>query len=286
LAWKGGIAPLIEWTAVQKQRLQELGATEAQIAATFSSAEERNRAYQSLEQELVARGMDLLLQYRSTTKRPALTSLEASLTETLTAAGFSQVTTPILLSKGLLAKMTITEEHPLFKQVFWLDERKCLRPMLAPNLYYMLKDLLRLWPHPVSIFEIGPCFRKDTQGGKHQQEFTMLNLVEMGLPEEQCSLRLKELAALVLKTAGIENYTVETETSDVYGETIDLVKGDLELGSGAMGPHPLDANWGITVPWVGIGFGLERLIMAKAGHSNIQRAGRSLTYLNGTRLNL
>ncbi len=275
-----------EWTEVQKQRLQELGATEAQTAAIFGSAEERNRAYQSLEQALVARCAELLLQYRITTKQPALTSLEINLANTLVTAGFAQVATPTLLSKGLLAKMTITEDHPLFKQVFWLDERKCLRPMLAPNLYFVLKDLLRLWPHPVSIFEIGPCFRKDTQGGKHQQEFTMLNLVEMGLSKERCAERLKELAALVLKAAGIENYTMAAELSDVYGETIDLVKGDLELGSGAVGPHPLDANWGITVPWVGIGFGLERLLMAKEGHSNIQRAGRSLTYLNGIRLNI
>jgi len=277
---------LNEWTEVQKQRLQELGATEAQTAAIFGSAEERNRAYQSLEQALVARCAELLLQYRITTKQPALTSLEINLANTLVTAGFAQVATPTLLSKGLLAKMTITEDHPLFKQVFWLDERKCLRPMLAPNLYFVLKDLLRLWPHPVSIFEIGPCFRKDTQGGKHQQEFTMLNLVEMGLSKERCAERLKELAALVLKAAGIENYTMAAELSDVYGETIDLVKGDLELGSGAVGPHPLDANWGITVPWVGIGFGLERLLMAKEGHSNIQRAGRSLTYLNGIRLNI
>lgn len=277
---------MIAWTAVQKQRLQELGADETQITVTFQSTEERNRAFQSIEQELVSRGMELLSHYRSTAKRPALTSLEISLANALTAAGFSQVATPILLSKGLLAKMTITAEHPLFKQVFWLDDRKCLRPMLAPNLYYLLKDLLRLWSHPVSIFEIGPCFRKDTQGGKHQQEFTMLNLVEMGLPPDHCSARLKELGALVLKTAGIDHYQVETEKSEVYGETIDLLKDDLELGSGAMGPHPLDANWGITVPWVGIGFGLERLVMAKEGYSNIQRAGRSLTYLSGIRLNI
>ena len=94
--------------------------------------------------------------------------------------------TPILLSRGLLEKMQITEEHSLFKQVFWVDEKKCLRPMLAPNLYYLNKDLLRIWEHPVSIFEIGPCSRKDTQGSSHLQEFTMLNLVEMGLPEAEC----------------------------------------------------------------------------------------------------
>ncbi len=275
-----------EWTVVQKQRLQELGATESHLAATFSNASERNCAYQILEQELVARGMEMLSEYRTTIRQPALTRLEAGLASTLTTAGFSRVVTPILLSKGLLTKMTIGEEHPLYKQVFWLDERKCLRPMLAPNLYFVLIDLLRLWPHPVSIFEIGPCFRKDTQGGKHQQEFTMLNIVEMGLPQEQCASRLNELGTLVMQAADLDNYSIETERSEVYGETFDLVKGDLELGSGAIGPHPLDTNWGITVPWVGIGFGLERLIMAREGHGNIQRAARSLTYLNGIRLNI
>ena len=277
---------MIEWTTVQKQRLQELGASETQIATTFNTPEERNRAYQNLEQELVTRDLEQLSEYRSTIKQPALTRLETSLSSALTTAGFSQVITPILLSKGLLAKMTIGEDHPLYKQVFWLDERKCLRPMLAPNLYYVLKDLLRLWTHPVRIFEVGPCFRKDTQGGKHLQEFTMLNLVEMGLPLEQCASRLKELGTLVMQAAGFDDYTIETEQSEVYGETIDLVKDELELGSGAMGPHPLDNNWGITVPWVGIGFGLERLIMAREGHSNIQRTARSLTYLNGVRLNI
>jgi pyrrolysyl-tRNA synthetase-like protein len=277
---------MIEWTFVQKQRLQELNAGDDLLQLSYESSNERNTAYQQLEQELVQQGKLLLDQYREDVKVPALINLENLLSEALTEIGFARVTTPMILSKGLLAKMTITEEHHLFKQVFWLDERKCLRPMLAPNLYFILKDLLRLWPHPVRIFEIGSCFRKDTQGGKHQKEFTMLNMVEMGLSEDLCSKRLKELAALVLETAGIENYTVEREKSEVYGETIDLVKEDLELGSGAMGPHPLDVNWDITVPWVGIGFGLERLIMAREGHGNIQRVGRSLTYLKGVRLNI
>jgi pyrrolysyl-tRNA synthetase-like protein len=277
---------VIEWTAVQKQRLQELGADEDQLIKNFRSAEERNSAFQDLEPELVQQGKQLLVDFKDNIKVPPLLKLESRLTDALASAGFVRVSTPIILAKGLLAKMTITEAHPLFKQVFWIDDRKCLRPMLAPNLYFILNDLLRLWPHPVRIFEIGPCFRKDTQGGKHQQEFTMLNLVEMGLPQEHCSGRLRELADLVFENAGIEDYSVETETSDVYGETIDLVKDGLELGSGAMGPHPLDANWGITAPWVGIGFGLERLVMAKEGYSNIQRAGRSLTYLSGIRLNI
>lgn len=277
---------MVTWTAVQKKRLQELNAAHEELEKSFADGKERNSYYQRLEKDLVSRGKKILNSYREQAQKPALVELERRLVDALTSQGFAQVTTPILLSKGLLAKMQITEDHALFNQVFWVDDQKCLRPMLAPNLYYLNKDLLRLWEHPVSIFEIGPCFRKDTQGGKHLQEFTMLNLVEMGLPEDQCSRRLQELAIVVMEAAGLDNYQFETEKSEVYGQTTDLVSGELELGSGAVGPHVLDRNWGITVPWMGIGFGLERLVMVKEGYSNVLRAGRSLTYLNGVRLNI
>jgi phenylalanyl-tRNA synthetase alpha chain len=35
-----------------------------------------------------------------------------------------------------------------------------------------------------------------------------------------------------------------------------------------------------------LGFGLERLVLVKKGYQNIQRAGRSLIYLDGARLNI
>ena len=158
--------------------------------------------------------------------------------------------------------------------------------MLAPNLYYLLVDLLRLWEKPVSIFEIGSCFRKESRGAQHLSEFTMLNLVEMGLPLEQRWSRLKELAALVVETAGIVRYELVTASSEVYGETVDVVCGELELGSGAMGPHPLDIPWGITENWVGLGFGLERLAMAARKSNNIKSYAKSLSYLDGVRLNI
>ena len=60
----------------------------------------------------------------------------------------------------------------------------------------------------------------------------------------------------------------------------------LELGSGAMGPHPLDQAWRITDTWVGIGFGLERLLMTVRGGDSIGKMGRSLAYLDGVTLNI
>ena len=277
---------MLNWTATQKQRLFELGAGKDLLQEAFTDTVGRNKKFQDLEHCLTAKAKENLLDYRANIKRPALCTLERKLDDALVEQGFCRVTTPVMLSKGLLRKMTVTEDHPLFKQVFWVDERKCLRPMLAPNLYFILKDLLRIWPHPVSIFEIGPCFRKDTQGSSHMQEFTMLNLVEMGLPLKHCFARLEELAALVMKAAGLENYRLESEASKVYGQTVDIVFEGTELGSGATGPHVLDEKWDIHVPWAGIGFGLERLLMVQEGYENIQRAGKGLSYLNGSRLNI
>jgi phenylalanyl-tRNA synthetase alpha chain len=160
--------------------------------------------------------------------------------------------------------------------------------MLAPHLYFVLKDLLRLWEKPVRIFEVGPCFRKESQGAQHSSEFTMLNLVEMGLPESSRGERIRELADLIVRTAGVKDYLLETEKSEVYGETLDVVSTgtNIEMGSGAMGPHFLDRAWKITDTWVGIGFGLERLLMASEGKASLGRMGRSLTYLDGIRLNV
>ena len=184
--------------------------------------------------------------------------------------------------------MSIDDHHPLATQIFWLGKDRCLRPMLAPHLYFVLKDLLRIWEKPVRIFEIGSCFRKESQGAQHANEFTMLNLVEMGLDSEIRQNRLEDLAALIARTAGIDNYGFQPVDSAVYGETVDIVAGDdrLEIGSSAMGPHVLDQAWQVTDAWVGIGFGLERLLMVAENINSLGKVGRSLGYLDGIRLNL
>ena len=278
----------LQWTPSQRQRLVELDAGADTLEKTFADAGERNRAYQKWETAQVGAQRDRLDALRNGSRRPRLCRLEDALVETLVAEGFVQVATPVLMAKGLLARMSITAEHPLFEQIFWVSRDKCLRPMLAPHLYYVMKDLLRLWEKPVRIFEVGPCFRKETEGARHAAEFTMLNLCEFGLAEEERQTRLEGFAQLVMDAAGIANYALESEASAVYGDTLDVVSGEdeLELGSGAMGPHPLDRAWKIADTWVGIGFGLERLLMAADGGRNLARYTRSVAYLDGVRLNL
>ncbi|BBB91282.1 pyrrolysine--tRNA(Pyl) ligase large subunit [Methylomusa anaerophila] len=274
------------WTDVQKKRLAELNFVMAEAAPVFATEQARDQAFKQAEVGLVRAGKEKLAALLTEKKRPALCEMETRLAAALTAQGFVQVTTPVILAKGMLAKMTIDDRHALFSQVFWLDDKKCLRPMLAPNLYYILKDLVRLWPLPVRIFEIGSCFRKESQGNHHLNEFTMLNLVEWGLPAEARQDRIAELAAVVMAAAGIDGYRLELTSSVVYGDTVDVLKGDLELASGAMGPHFLDGNWGMSGAWVGLGFGLERLAMLRSGGQNVRSVSKSISYLDGVRLNI
>jgi pyrrolysyl-tRNA synthetase-like protein len=277
-----------KWTEIQQARLIELAADDAELARQFENAPARDKTYQQLEKQLVKVQRQKLQQLREGPRRPKLCRLESRLTDILIQNDFVQVTTPTILSKGLLAKMSIDDDHPLAAQVFWLGNDKCLRPMLAPHLYFVLKDLLRLWEKPVRIFEIGSCFRKESQGAQHSNEFTMLNLVEMGLAEDQRQPRLEEMAALVTAAAGIDDYILQTESSAVYGETIDILAGEdrMEIGSAAMGPHVLDQAWQVTDAWMGIGFGLERMLMIAENSRSLAKMGRSLGYLDGIRLNI
>lgn len=272
------------YTTTQQQRLKELDASPDLIQAGFSSFSERDKSFEELQQGLVTKNRERLNRLITTKFQTSLRELEFHLSAALQTAGFVEVNTPVMLAKGMLAKMNITPEHPLYDKVFWVSKDQCLRPMLAPNLYYLLGHLGRLWPTPVRIFEIGPCFRKESKGSRHLSEFTMLNAVEMGV-EKEPGTRLEEIIGLVMKNTGL-SYKLVSEISEVYSQTVDVEVNGMEVASGAVGPHFLDRNWNISDTWAGVGFGLERLVMAREGFSQIRRAGRSLAYLDGARLNI
>ena len=272
------------FTRTQKQRLVELDASPGTMDALFDSREERESAFQHLQNELALENRTRLEDLRVGSRRPVTRVVEADLVEWLNQAGFVEVTTPVMMSKGMLSRMNITDFHPLKKQIFWVDPETCLRPMLAPHLYSLMGRLGKIWPMPVRLFEVGPCFRKESKGSKHLSEFTMLNLVEMGVegdPQE----RLASLAGGLMETLGLE-FQLQIEKSDVYGDTTDILVDGVEVASGAVGPHPLDVHWDVAENWAGLGLGLERLVLIKKDFNNIRRVGRSLIYLDGARLNV
>lgn len=274
-------------TESQKNRLTELGLSAEELPGDFETIADRETFFKQTEKALVAKNRQILNRLLTETYQPALCQLQFQLAQTLCANGFTQVTTPTIISRKFLDRMTIDGTHPLNEQVFWLDPKSCLRPMLAPNLYSVSKDLMNVAKLPLRVFEIGSCFRKESEGRSHLKEFTMLNLVEWGTPMEERGKRLEELGRLVLDAAGINGYATEAENSVVYGDGLDFIGADgLELASTSMGPHPLDAAWKINCTWVGIGFGLERLLMYREHQQGIHRHSRSISFLDGARLNI
>ena len=273
----------LSWTTTQHARLAELAADDQDLNLRFPDPQTRNQKFQALERLLVKHRRKQLDRFREEKRIPSLLRLQQTLSECIVGHGYVQVTTPTMMAKGHLRRMGIDATHPLNDQIFWVDANKCLRPMLAPHLYYLLKDLLRLWEHPVRLFEIGSCFRKESKGRQHTSEFTMLNLAEMGSDEAHCEAGLHQMIDAVMSAAGIHDYRLETTSSEVYGTTVDVLRDSdgLELGSAAMGPHPLDAAWNINEAWFGVGFGLERLLMATGNKNSLGRLGRSLSYLDG-----
>lgn len=274
----------VGFSDTQRQRLLELGEGPETLEIRFDSESERNGYFNSQSKASSQKNMEMLERLRTGLRRSALTRIAAQLSDLMIGAGFVEVATPAFLARGLLKKMNISEDDSLWKQIFWIDKGRCLRPMLAPNLYFLLGHLQRLWPRPIRLFEIGSCWRKESRGARHLEEFTMLNLVELGCNGEPQN-RLHEVAGLIMGTLGLP-YDLVKESSQVYGTTTDVVCDGVEVASGATGPHPLDHNWNITESWAGLGVGLERVCMLIAGNGNVQRVGRSLIYLDGARLNI
>jgi phenylalanyl-tRNA synthetase alpha chain len=276
----------VAWTQTQIRRFKELGLNPDLVPADCSDSGQRDRKFQQIEKERVKALRGKLSRLLDKQRKTRMQQLRERLEDELCSHGFTQVTTPTITTRQALKKMTVQRGHPLEKQIFWLNEKQCLRPMLAPNLYSLMRSFGRLKQRPIRFFEIGSCFRRESQGARHSNEFTMLNLVEMGLCEKDRGGRLELLADLIMKAAGVDAFSFQQESSQVYGATIDVVAGPdgIEVASGAMGPHPLDAAWAVTDTWVGMGFGLERILMVSENDASIGRWVKSLSYVDGISL--
>ena len=272
----------IHFTDPQVQRLREFGCDN--IDEGFETVDEREKAFACMMSDLNRNNLSDVEEFRSHPRRNELSNIEFLLAGKLIELGFIEFKTPTIISKNALDKMSITEGHPLREQVFFIDEKRCMRPMLAPNLYISMKNLRKCINGPIKFFEIGPCYRKESHSARHLEEFTMLNLVVMG-PDEEPLLCLKSYITKIMEFLEM-GYELKVCKSDVYIETIDVEVRGLEVASGAVGPHVLDKVHGINEPWCGVGFGIERLLMVKRGDNNIRRSSRSLAYLNGARIEI
>ena len=215
----------------------QLDRVEALLSPEDKVSLDAAKPFRELESELLVRRKGDLQRIYANERENYLGKLERDITKFFVDRGFLEIKSPILIPAEYVERMGIDSDSELSKQVFRVDKNFCLRPMLAPNLYNYLRKLDRVLPDPVKIFEIGPCYRKESEGKEHS-----------------CM---------------------------VYGDTLDVMHGNLELSSAVIGPIPLDREWGINKPWIGAGFGLERLLKVMHGFKNIKRAARSESYYNG-----
>lgn len=276
-----------KFTITQRERLTELDAASEVLEREFDTKEERNAEFKKIETQMAREGRQHLKELVEERHITFTEEVSRRLQDWLMKDGYTKVSTPTIITRQMLEKMTIDEFHHLSEQVFWLDRKRCLRPMLAPNLYVMMRELKRITNQPVKIFEIGSCFRKESQGAKHMNEFTMLNCVQLAVVQDGRQVEaLKEMAHSAMQALGIEDYELVVEESTVYGSTVDIKIDGIEVASGSYGPHFLDKQWGVFDTWVGIGFGVERLAMAMSKSKTIKRFGRSIAFIDGEPLNI
>ncbi|MDY0130699.1 MAG: pyrrolysine--tRNA(Pyl) ligase [Methanosarcina vacuolata] len=265
-------APAPSLTRSQLDRVEALLSPEDKISLNIA------KPFRELESELVARRKNEFQRLYVNDREDYLGKLERDITKFFVDRGFLEIKSPILIPAEYVERMGINSDTELSKQVFRVDKNLCLRPMLAPTLYNYLRKLDRILPDPIKIFEIGPCYRKESDGKEHLEEFTMVNFCQMGsgCTRENLEVLIKEF----LDYLEID-FEIVGDSCMVYGDTLDIMHGDLELSSAVVGPVPLDREWGIDKPWIGAGFGLERLLKVMHGFKNIKRASRSESYYNG-----
>ncbi len=267
-----------EFTQSQKNRILSLLGPGEMI-----SFKKEKRSFKEIESTLLTQRRQELRKMYEDDRENLLGKLERTITEFFVDRGFLEIKSPILIPFEYMERMGVGEDKKLAEQIFRVDDNMCLRPMLAPGLYNCLRKFDNVLPDPIRIFEIGPCYRKESDGKSHLEEFTMLNFCQMG---SRCSREnLEYLIEDFLEFLGID-YEIVADSCMVYGDTIDVMHKDLELSSAVVGPIPMDMDWGIDKPWMGAGFGLERLLKVKHDFKNIKRSSRSESYYNGIGTNL
>ena len=262
-----------KFSASQKKRLESL-----LTAGEYDLESDSLPEFEKLEKELTALRKKELCAIYENDREHMLAKLERDISAFLISKGFIEIKSSILIPEEYIVRMGIDKDAELSKQIFRTDDGKCLRPMLAPVLYNYLRRFDKILPDPIKIFEIGPCYRKESDGSSHLEEFTMVNFCQMG--DGATRETLIQLIDDFLTTLEI-SYEIEGDECMVYGATVDIMHGDLELSSAVVGPVPMDIDWGVNKPWIGAGFGLERLLKAKYNFKNIKRGSRSEYYYNG-----
>ena len=266
-----GEAPRVAFTATQRQRLRELGACRAE---SWSGLPERRRARRRLQgaarTQLTARRPRAACTSCAPAQRaPQLCDAERDACGGADAAPAScRSSTPHHhRRRRCCAKMGIEHDASAgaSRSSGWTTAAAC-GPCWPPTSTPCCAGWAASGAGRSASSRSAPAFGATRKGSRHLNEFTMLNLVEFGLPQDGAPRATQGAGGA---RDGRRRHRAlragDAESGGLRRDDRRRGRRQSRCARRPWGPHPLDGNWGIVEPWVGLGFGLERLLVAREG---------------------
>lgn len=177
-----------------------------------------------------------------------------------------------------LAVKVLDQVFPEFKTLAPEASRLTLRSHMTSGWFLTLRELAARKPHPIRLFSIDRCFRREQQeDALHLRSHHSASCVLVD--EEACVEDGKEVSRQLLEKFGFKDFKFKLDEkrskyyapgtqTEVYGYRPGL--GWVELATfGVYSPVAL-AKYGIPYPVMNLGLGVERLTMVLHGYGDLR----------------
>lgn len=112
-----------KFTVTQRERLAELDAAPDILAMEFDTTEARNAEFRKIETSLAKAARERLKDLVEDRKITFTEEVSRKLQDWLIRDGYTKVSTPTIITRQMLEKMTIDEFHHLSEQVFLAGQK-------------------------------------------------------------------------------------------------------------------------------------------------------------------
>lgn len=180
----------------------------------------------------------------------------------------------------------LDEVFPEFKNLAPESSRTTLRSHMTSGWFLALSEMWDKSPQPIRLFSVDRCFRREQEeDATHLRTYHSASCIVAG--EDVTVDEGKAVAAALLSAFGFTDfqfrpdekrskyYMPETQT-EVYGKH--PVHGWVEVATfGIYSPAAL-AEYGVSVPVMNLGMGVERLAMVLSGASDVRKLSYAQMY--------
>ncbi|MHA1896270.1 MAG: O-phosphoserine--tRNA ligase, partial [Promethearchaeota archaeon] len=167
-----------------------------------------------------------------------------------------------------------------FKELKPIPTKKTLRSHTTALWFPVLSEIYKKKPLPLQYFIIGPKWRREQK--IDATHLITSNTLSIAIMAEEITLEdAKKIAKKIALSIGFKKVNIEIKkaTSKYYAPQTEFeifvqhpkTKVFIEIGDGGFYSPVSLAKFGIDVPVVNIGFGVERITMIKTGESDIRK---------------